>query len=88
MSPITDTMLMHEVCKALGGLHPDTVRTLVKSGEFPEALEVTAQGRVWLRSDVEWFLYGKTVKSRLAKKPDGTGRNRGEAGGKLEADPD
>lgn len=65
MSPITDTMELSAVRVALGNVSDDAVSRLIDAGEFPEPISVTARGRIWFRADVEWFLYGKSVKSRL-----------------------
>ncbi len=87
MSPITETCQMHEVCKALG-VSNDTVKRLIEAGEFPVPIEVTANGRMWLKADVEWFIYTKAVKTRLKEKLTAGDRRRPPATAELGQDPD
>jgi len=87
VSPITDTMEESEVRKALG-LSPRTLDRIIAAGEFPEALSITAQVKMWLRADVEWFIYGKGVKGRLRQKGTPTNANATPTDAKSDADED
>lgn len=42
-----------------------TLRRLVSRGEFPAALELSAQIRAWVWTDVWWYVYGIKLGPRL-----------------------
>lgn len=68
MSPITDTLEERQVLTVLQ-CSSRTLERLIASGDFPEAIPVSPQCKVWLKSDVEWFMYGRSVAMRLKKVP-------------------
>jgi predicted DNA-binding transcriptional regulator AlpA len=54
-----------QVAAALG-VSTDTLKQMVKDGQFPESVYVTARTRGWLPKDVESFLY---LRSRMGRPP-------------------
>lgn len=58
----------HAVRMALGGLSAKTLTRLVNSRRFPRPFQVTKQGKVWYRQDVDWFLWGRQIRLRMAPK--------------------
>lgn len=68
MADALDAIDSHTVRQSLGGLSEKTLQRLIEQGRFPRPFDVTSQGRMWFRRDVEWYLWGAMVKSRLATK--------------------
>ncbi len=62
---------------ALGGISAKTLKRLIAARRFPTAFNITAQRQVWLRQDVEWFLWGRQIRSRMEKKARTTVDNAG-----------
>jgi predicted DNA-binding transcriptional regulator AlpA len=64
----TDVMDSHAVRVALGGLSAKTLTRLILSRRFPRPFNVTAQGKVWYRQDVDWYLWGRQIRFRMTPK--------------------
>jgi predicted DNA-binding transcriptional regulator AlpA len=58
-------LTLAEVRRALGGIGKSSLYRLIQEGLFPEPLPVTAQGRVWLEADVNWYLQYLEMGGRL-----------------------
>ena len=71
---------LHAVRAALGGMSAKTLQRLIATRKFPRPFNLTAQGRFWWRKDVDWFLWGQAIRSRMAPKVDTAGTTVDTAG--------
>lgn len=54
---------------ALGGISEKTLERMIDAGKFPAPFMISGRTKVWYRRDLEWYIWGQSVKSRLRSKP-------------------